>query len=94
MWAEAEGVISAFTCLDDVAQLIEQELIVSSSVQALLYVAVELVHHALHICVLVLLDTRHKEIGSAQSCANTEIKYQNSAMTQKNLTTTCILCCI
>lgn len=82
-----------FTCFDDVAQLIEQEFIVSSSVQALLYVAVEFVHHALHICVLVLLDTRHKEIGSVQSCTNTEIEYQNSASAtrQKNLTTTFIL---
>lgn len=85
-----------FTCFDDVAQLIEQEFIVSSSVQALLYVAVEFVHHTLHICVLVLLDTRHKEIGSVQSCTNTEIEYQNSASAtrQKNLTTTFILYCI
>lgn len=51
-------IISPFTCFDDVAQLIEQEFVVSSSVQALLHVAVEFVHHALHICVLVLLDTR------------------------------------
>lgn len=52
----------AFTCFDDVGQLVEQEFVVSSSVQALLHVAVELVHHALHVCVLVLLDTRHRHL--------------------------------
>lgn len=51
--------MSTFTCFDDVTQLIEQEFVVSSSVQALLHVAVEFVHHTLHICVLVLLDERH-----------------------------------
>lgn len=53
MWTEVEIII---TCFDDVTQLIEQEFVVSSSVQALLYVAVEFIHHTLHICVLVLLD--------------------------------------
>lgn len=52
-------IIATFTCFDDVTQLIEQEFVVSSSVQALLHVAVEFVHHTLHICVLVLLDARH-----------------------------------
>lgn len=50
---------AAFTCFDDVTKLVEQELVVSSSVQTLLHVAVQFVHHSLHICVLVLLDTRH-----------------------------------
>lgn len=49
----------AVTCFDDVTELVEQELVVSSSVQTLLHVAVQFVHHSLHICVLVLLDTRH-----------------------------------
>lgn len=49
----------AFTCFDDVTKLVEQEFVVSSSVQTLLHVAVQFVHHSLHICVLVLLDTRH-----------------------------------
>lgn len=60
------------TCFDDAAQLIEQEFVVSSSVQALLHVAVEFKHHALHICVLVLVDTRHTQIATSQFCINTE----------------------
>lgn len=64
--------ISTFTCFDDIAQLIEQEFVVSSSVQALLHVAVELIHHPLHICVLVLLDTRHIETVTPQSDINRE----------------------
>lgn len=57
-------IMSTSTCFNDVAQLIEQEFVVSSSVQALLHVAVEFVHHTLHICVLVLLDTRHRNCNS------------------------------
>lgn len=72
-------IFSQFTFFDDVAQLIEQEFVVSSSVQALLHVAVEFVHHTLHICVLVLLDTRHTEIVTPEPCKNTEIEFQNSA---------------
>lgn len=48
-----------FTCFDDVTKFVQQEFVVSSSVQTLLHVAVQLVHHSLHVCVLVLLDTRH-----------------------------------
>lgn len=72
-------IMSTFTCFDDVAQLIEQEFVVSSSVQALHHVAVEFVHHTLHICVLVLLDTRRTDIATPQLCINTEIEFQHSA---------------
>ncbi len=88
--------MSPFTCFDDVAQLIEQEFVVSSSVQALLHVAVEFVHHTLHICVLVLLDARHTEIATPQPRINTVIEFQNSASATtklKNVTMTCIPCC-
>lgn len=74
----------AFTCFDDVGQLVEQEFVVSSSVQALLHVAVELVHHALHVCVLVLLDTRHTDIAIPAFPINTEIEFQNSANARRN----------
>lgn len=47
----------SLTCFDDVAQFVQQEFVVSARVQPLLHVAVELVNHALHISVLVLLDT-------------------------------------
>lgn len=67
-----------FTCFNNVAQLIEQEFVVSSSVQALLYVAVQFIHHALHIRVLVLLDTRHTEIATPQPRIITGIGFQNS----------------
>lgn len=67
-WGSICWMWSTFTCFDDVAQLIEQEFVVSSSVQTLLHVAVEFVHHALHICVLVLLDARHTEIATPQPC--------------------------
>lgn len=64
MWTESQGIdlSSAFTRSDDFAQLIKQDSGVSSTVQALLHVAVEFMHHTLHICVLVLLDARHTEI--------------------------------
>lgn len=55
-----------FTCFDDVTKLVEQEFVVSSSVQTLLHVAVQFVHHSLHICVLVLLDTRHSTQVASQ----------------------------
>lgn len=45
------------TCFDDVAQLIQQEFVVSACVQPLFHVTVELINHALHVRVLVLLDT-------------------------------------
>lgn len=47
----------AFTCFDYVGQLIEQKFVISSSVQPLLHEAVQFIHHTLHVCVLVLLDT-------------------------------------
>ena len=76
---------SSFTFFDDVAQLIEQEFVVSSSVQALLHVAVEFVHHTLHIWVLVLLDTRHTDIATPQLCINTEIEFPKINMLQSVL---------
>lgn len=69
-------IVSPPTCFDDAAQLIEQKFVVSSCVQPLLHVAVEFIHHTLHICVLVLLDTRHPDITAPQLCRSTEIEFQ------------------
>lgn len=43
---------------DDAAQFIEEQVVVPTCVQALFYVAVQLVHNALHVRVLVL---EHRE---------------------------------
>lgn len=42
------------TYFNDATQFIEEQLVIASCVQTLLYVAVQLIHHSLHIRILVL----------------------------------------
>lgn len=59
--AKGPSLRASTACLtypDDAAQLVEEQVVVPACVQALLYVAVQLVHHSLHVRVLVL---EHKD---------------------------------